>query len=102
LRNRAKIILEREKKFENFVKTLKKLIEGKATIYLIGSRARGDAQPYSDYDLIIFHKNNEKEIVEVISKIRPKGLPIDIIYLPEKAINDKIVQKMLKDAKKIV
>ncbi|MGQ4891349.1 MAG: nucleotidyltransferase domain-containing protein [Candidatus Njordarchaeia archaeon] len=102
LMKRARIIAEREKKFEKFVEALKKQMVGKAAIYLIGSRAQGNALPYSDYDIIIFHKNNEKEIAETISKIRPKGVPIDIIYLPEEAIKDKIVQKMLKDAKKII
>ncbi len=99
LRDRFKKLKEREKIFQTFLETLKEILNKKATIVLIGSRARGDSALYSDYDIVIFTQMEEEKAKQVILKKRPRGLPIDVIILPIEAINDKIVKQMLMDAK---
>ncbi|MDT7901833.1 MAG: nucleotidyltransferase domain-containing protein [Acidianus sp.] len=87
-----------EKVVENFVEKVKEKYEGKVTIVLFGSRARGDYWPSSDYDLMIFLERVEDKTKEAyeIYKLK-RGFSADIIVLSKDELKDKIVEKMLED-----
>ncbi|WP_117238223.1 nucleotidyltransferase domain-containing protein [Thermus sediminis] len=58
-------------------------------IILFGSRARGDARPESDYDLLVVvpqeHKTTEvwKRLYQAVAQARP-GLALDLLLATEK------------------
>ena len=60
LKHRKNVIESRTKKFEKFVANLAEAFGDKATIILIGSRARRTAKTYSDFDLLIIYKDLKK------------------------------------------
>ncbi|MHA1859933.1 MAG: nucleotidyltransferase domain-containing protein [Candidatus Asgardarchaeia archaeon] len=102
LKHRENIIRFRPKKFEEFTKKLIKFFGDKATIILIGSRAKNTAKTYSDYDLLIVYRNvNEEEIYDAVRKFKDPDLPIDLIPINVKDfnLNDKMMGEILKDKK---
>ena len=86
-------------------KLLKRFVEELVSKYrevavvLFGSRARGSALPYSDYDIAVIFKSvsNKIELAEEIYKLKPPELPADIVVLELSELRDPIVRKMLSE-----
>lgn len=72
---------------DKFLKKISKLRNEIQTIYLFGSRARGEERPDSDYDFLIvvkkLHKEFRKEIYNAI---------VDVLLEDNKLISLKIVK----------
>lgn len=57
-------------------------------IYLFGSRARGDAKPYSDYDLLLVVKKRDRSLMDhlyeaVIDVLLSSGRLVSLKVFPE-------------------
>ncbi|MEZ0345804.1 MAG: nucleotidyltransferase domain-containing protein [Infirmifilum sp.] len=95
-------VVSREKLFREFVEELcrSRLVE---EVYLVGSRARGDNIPSSDFDIIIVVNNNMDliETLERVYKLKKHPIPIDIIALHSEDLNDPLYKEMLKDRKRL-
>ncbi|RLG76630.1 MAG: nucleotidyltransferase domain-containing protein [Thermoprotei archaeon] len=92
---------EKMKRREEYFKTyIKRLIDSfpKISIVLIGSRAKGEPLPYSDYDVVIILEeiNNKFEFIKEARKYKPKGFNLDLIVLEKDELNDPLVLQMLK------
>ncbi|MCD6515742.1 MAG: nucleotidyltransferase domain-containing protein [Candidatus Asgardarchaeum sp.] len=100
LKHRKNVIESRTKKFEKFVANLAEAFGDKATIILIGSRARRTAKTYSDFDLLIIYKDlKEEEVYAVVRNFKSMDLPIDFlpIRIEDFNPNDKLLKEMLKE-----
>jgi predicted nucleotidyltransferase len=95
-------VSEYEKRFREFVEELCR--SGLAEeLYLVGSRARGDNIPSSDFDVVIV-VGDDKDPVDVATKarlLRRKPFPLDIAAIRQCDALDPIYREMLRDAKKI-
>jgi len=100
LKHRKNVIESRTKKFEKFVANLAEAFGDKATIILIGSRARRTAKTYSDFDLLIIYKDlKEEEVYAVVRNFKSMNLPIYFlpIRIEDFNPNDKLLKEMLKE-----
>ena len=72
-----------------------------STVILFGSRARGDPLPYSDYDIaVIFDVVEDKlSLIEKLRRMKPKGLPLDLLVLSLEEIFDPLIRGMFKDSR---
>ena len=70
----------------------------RSTIVLFGSRARGDHLPHSDYDVAVILEavGDRVGAVEELRRLRPRGLPLDLVVLEVGDLGDPIVEKMLE------
>lgn len=66
-----------------------------ATIVLFGSRARGTHLPSSDFDVAII-SNGYIDPVEA-RRLKPRGLPLDLVTLTVDDLNDPIIRSMLSN-----
>jgi len=85
-----------DKLLESFVEKLASRY-GEVAVVLFGSRARGSALPYSDYDVAVILRSigSRIELVEEIYRLKPPELPADIVALELGELDDPIVEKML-------
>ncbi|MEJ2772234.1 nucleotidyltransferase domain-containing protein [Stygiolobus sp. CP850M] len=86
--------------FEQFVERVVRYYNGKVSIVLFGSRARGDFWPSSDYDvLIVLDKVNDE--IEEASKLytMKRGFSADIIVVTPDKLELGDVKEMLKHKK---
>jgi predicted nucleotidyltransferase len=67
-------------------------------VYLVGSRARGDSMPYSDYDivLIVGSEVDPLHVVEKVRLTRRARVPLDVVVLREDELGDPLYGEMLK------
>jgi len=102
LKRMAKVIREQDKLLRVFIERVK-AAHPEARVYLIGSRARGDNLPYSDYDvLIILPKVDDRiETITRLRRLKPLGLNLDLLVLEESETRDPLVKKMLEGAKRL-
>ncbi len=83
--------------FEEFVERVINHYNGKVSIVLFGSRARGDFWPSSDYDIIIILEKVDDEIEEASKLYNMKrGFPADIIVITKDRLNDNVIKEMLR------
>ncbi len=96
LRRRASI-MEYEEKFSAYVEKLKAKLGRKSTILLFGSRASGKARESSDFDVAVILPEIEDKLALLyeLIRIRPEGLPVDIVALSLEELHDQIFRKML-------
>jgi len=98
----ARRIEEYNKAFEEFTRDLcvSGLVE---EAYLVGSRARGDHMPSSDFDIVVVvnDKSDPLDIVVKIRLLKKTNIPIDVIVLKRSELKDPVYAEMLKYAKKI-
>ena len=98
----GKRVSEYEKRFKVFIEELCR--SGLAEeMYLIGSRARGDNMPSSDFDVVLII-DDDRDPVEVAVKarlLRREAFPLDIVVLRRSEVSDRIYSKMLKHSKKL-
>lgn len=92
-----KIDPKKDKNIEIIIKKAREILNG-CDVYLFGSRARGDNQIDSDYDILLVIKNN----MPVKEKIRNRS-QIRSLLAKEKIYADIIIQSEadLKNKKKI-
>ncbi|RLG46996.1 MAG: nucleotidyltransferase domain-containing protein [Thermoproteota archaeon] len=96
LRRRASI-MGYEKKFSDYVERLKVKLGHKSTILLFGSRASGKARESSDFDVAVILPEIEDKLALLyeLIRIRPEGLPVDVVALSLEELYDPIFRKML-------
>jgi predicted nucleotidyltransferase len=72
-------------------------------VYLVGSRARGDSMPYSDYDivLVIGGEIDPLDVVEKVRLTRRARVPLDVVVLREDELRDPVYGEMLKYKRKL-
>ena len=71
--------------------------------YLVGSRARGDSIPSSDFDVVVVVED-DVDTVDVAIRLRllkRTSIPLDIIVLRRSDLDDPVYREMLRDAKRI-
>ena len=98
----GKRVSEYEKRFREFIEELCRsgLVE---EVYLVGSRARGDNIPSSDFDVVLVI-DDDRDPVEVAVKaklLRKEAFPLDIVVLRRSEVSDRIYSEMLKYSKKL-
>ncbi len=98
----GKRVSEYEKRFREFIDVLCR--SGLAEeMYLVGSRARGDNMPSSDFDIALVI-DDDRDPVEVAVKarlLRRESFPLDIVVLRRSEVSDRIYSEMLKHSKKL-
>jgi len=71
--------------------------------YLVGSRARGDSIPSSDFDVVVVVED-DVDTVDVAIRLRllkRTSIPLDIIVFRRSDLDDPVYREMLRDAKRI-
>ena len=104
---KRKLLRKAKEKLEKSDETFKKYVESikekypETTIVLIGSRAKGNHLPYSDYDLAVIFRKVKDKIRKTfeLRKMKPKGISLDIIVLEEEELKDKTILEMIKQGK---
>jgi predicted nucleotidyltransferase len=98
----GKRVSEYEKRFREFIDELCR--SGLAEeVYFVGSRARGDNIPSSDFDVVLVI-DDDRDPVEVTIKarlLRREAFPLDIVVLRRSEVGDRIYSEMLKHSKKL-
>jgi predicted nucleotidyltransferase len=91
-----------EEDFRVFVEELCRSCLAKE-VYLVGSRARGDSMPYSDYDivLVIGGEIDPLGVVEKVRLTRVTRVPLDVVVLREDELGDPVYGEMLKYKRKL-
>lgn len=83
----------------------------RSRVVLFGSRARGDATPASDVDLLVIEAtvgDPIKESVRLRRRLRGLGVPIDVIVVDEHsaqrrgAVRGTLVERALRDGRILV
>lgn len=86
--------MAKDKIIDDFLKRISAFRNKLKTIYLFGSRARGDEKPYSDYDLLLVMEKRDETVVD-----RLYDAAVDILLETGKVISLKIFNK--KDFKRL-
>lgn len=71
-----------------FLRRISKIKAKIKSIYLFGSRARGDEKPYSDYDLLLVMKKKDRRAID-----RLYDAVVDMLLETGKVISLKIFQE---------
>ncbi len=100
LRVRKRMLEERPRLFREFVKRIIGELGSNVSLILFGGHARAglDSVEPRDYDLLIVVKEaHEIERVEkIIYKLKPRGLPVDIIVVSLRDLDKTIIRQMLR------
>jgi predicted nucleotidyltransferase len=98
----AERVAQLEKSFSEFVQALcsSELVE---EAYLVGSRARGDHVPSSDFDVVVIVREHVDplEAAVQIRLLSKKSIPLDLVVLYRSDLADPIYRKMLEGSKKL-
>jgi len=84
--------------FSRFIKRVVDAYGGRVTLVLFGSRARGDHDPASDYDVIVVIEDYD-DYFEEVAKIRRmgRGIPIDLVLFRRgELVLDGVLSNMLR------
>ncbi len=94
-------IAEREKAFREFVERL--CASGLTSeVYLVGSRARGDSTPSSDYDIVIVVDQGDLlDVAEKVALLKKEPVPVDVVVLRRGDLEDPLYREMLMHKKKL-
>ena len=103
-RKLPKLIAERVRRMDMLLDEYVKILSEKypkCTIILFGSRARGDYMPYSDYDIAIIVEDYEDlfETIVRFRRLKPLGLPLDLIVLKVEDLDDPLTLRMFRECK---
>ena len=95
-------VSEYERRFREFVEELCR--SGLAEeVYLVGSRARGDSTPSSDFDVVLV-VDDGRDPVDAATRarlLRREAFPLDVVVLRRNEVGDPIYGEMLRDARRI-
>ncbi|MGH2879636.1 MAG: nucleotidyltransferase domain-containing protein [Solirubrobacteraceae bacterium] len=81
------VAVEPEQIIQAAGQTLTQLAREPVKIVLFGSRARGDAEPDSDYDFLVVERevqDKQAEMVRLRRALRPLGVPCDVMVISER------------------
>ncbi len=85
------VIVSAEEIIEAAGRTLAAIASDPVKIVLFGSRARGNATPDSDFDVLVVERDpadRHAEMVRLGRALRPLGMPFDIIVVSERYAQD--------------
>jgi len=70
----------------------------RSAVILFGSRARGGYLPYSDFDLavVLERVGDPLESIRSLRALKPRGLPLDLVVLEPRDLDDPLILKMLE------
>ncbi|MGQ4891796.1 MAG: nucleotidyltransferase domain-containing protein [Candidatus Njordarchaeia archaeon] len=86
--------------FKIFTERLVEDYEGRLSIILFGSRARGDNRLSSDFDVLIIVEGGKlEEHYMRIMKCKPPELPADILIILPQDLSNLVIKQMLADSK---
>ncbi len=70
----------------------------RSVVVLFGSRSRGEELPHSDYDVAVILKSVRDKLstIEELRKLKPRGLPLDLLVFSVDELSDPMVKKMLR------
>lgn len=92
-----------ESDYKFIVETLRVLKKDKGTIWVFGSRARGDHQEFSDLDLMV---ESDKDLAAVIREVRnifdESNLPIKVDIVPVKDFAESYKESYMQDRKRLM
>lgn len=90
-----------EEGFKEFVSVL--CMDNVLEAYLVGSRARGDYLPYSDYDVVVIVRESSDPLEEAVRlrRLRKHSFPLDLIVLTPSQASDPIYDEMFRTAIKL-
>ncbi len=101
LRERLRSIEARPSLFRRYIEELARHLGGRASVILFGGRARAgiDAVEPRDYDiLLVVDEGVDPEYVEDTAyKLKPRGLPVDIVVVRRSELRDPVIQRMLSN-----
>jgi len=68
---------------------------------LFGSRARGAHLPYSDYDIAVILRrvDNKFSTIEELRRLKPRGLPLDLLVIRVNELSDPLILGMFKKSR---
>jgi len=100
LQSLRKRVSELDRYLATYVQELRKRYPD-ISILLVGSRARGRALPYSDYDLVVVARSVDESrrihaVIELF-KLKPHDLPLDLILVSIDELDDPLIAKMLSE-----
>ncbi len=99
MRRRRRSLAERPRLFASYLEALRNSLGDAASIILFGGRAA--VGPWRDeprdYDLAIVVPDDvdPEEVEELARRLRPRGLPVDIIVLRLSQLRDPLIRQML-------
>ncbi|MEM0218356.1 MAG: nucleotidyltransferase domain-containing protein [Desulfurococcaceae archaeon] len=94
-------MVEREEMFKRFIDTLCRSSSVKE-VYLVGSRARGDHTPSSDFDIAVVTENDDIiDVAEHVSSLRKEPVPLDVIVLRREDLENPLYKEMLRNKRKL-
>lgn len=104
IRRRRKEVSSYNELFDEFIDALRRRYP-RCTIILFGSRAAGRHRASSDFDVMVVMEGTDEAEAEMAAKIlrlRPRGIPIDLVVINKDSLSkDKEVKILLKDSKVI-
>ncbi|MGQ4891259.1 MAG: nucleotidyltransferase domain-containing protein [Candidatus Njordarchaeia archaeon] len=85
------------------IEVIRERYQGKVSIILFGSRARGTSSDRGDFDImVVLEKMRDpvNEAVEIRKRIPLRGrFPLDLVFVEVKDLKSKLIKQMLKDKK---
>ncbi len=103
LLGRRRSLEERPRLFHEFVERLVEAFGGRVAIIVFGGRARIGLEVVEprDYDVLVVvgDEVDPGEAEEVVSRVRPRGLPLDVIVVRREELErpSPILARMLRD-----
>ncbi len=99
IRRRLAQVSSYERAFMEFVDAIKSKFP-RCAVLLFGSRATGRHRPSSDFDLIVILEGrfDEAEMAAELLKLKPGGLPVDLIVLSRMDLVRKDVRLLLRNS----
>jgi len=97
LKSRARKIRDSEKLLHEYVRRISERYP-ESIVVLFGSRARGDNFPYSDYDIAVILRrvDNKFSTIEELRRLKPRGLPLDLLVIQVNELSDPLILGMFK------
>jgi len=91
-----KLTEQEQNAVERFAATLRERWRGEIVeIHLFGSKARGDAGPESDVDLLVVTERNDWKLKDEIGRVATKILLTEGIYLSIKVLGKSLYQRFV-------
>jgi len=101
LESRRRALRERPKLFREFVEKLIEALGCRASIIVFGGRARVglDSEEPRDYDVLVVLEDSDdvEQVEELVHRLRPRGVPMDIIVVKRSTLRSAIAKQMLKE-----